>query len=155
MYNSGFLLLVHAFPYFTKWKRWMKNVGKSCSLQREISIAFFRTHVSSTRFAFFLFFFFYFFFLLFFVHCLSPSSPMSRTTFCITPARTNDPYNRSPPQCARGLHIKESYLLMRSNYHVHNGWRQDTIVKSVGDVEGKRGWSSVGSRLFQRDMGVP
>lgn len=65
-------------------------------------------------------------------------TPMSYTTFCITPARTNDPYNRSLPRCARGLHIKESYLLMRSNYPVHNGWRQDTIVKSVGGVESKR-----------------
>lgn len=114
----------------------MKNVRKSRMPQREISIAFFRTAHRRRRASYF-FLFFHLFSILhhFFVYCPSPSStPVSYSTFCITPARTNDPYNRSLPRCARGFHIKESYLLMRSNYPVHNGWRQDTTVKSVGGV---------------------
>lgn len=141
----------------------MKNVGKS-RLQREISIAFFRTAPSSTTLRIFLFFILLFLFSVTFSFTVSlphpvsySSPPLSYTTFYITPARTNDPYNRSLPRCACGFHIKESYLLMRSNYLVHNGWRQDATVKSVGGVESKR-WARVefaGTAIVPKRHGGP
>lgn len=63
------------------------------------------------------------------------------TTLCITLGRINRPYNRSLPRCARDFH-KESYLLMRHNYPVHNGSRQHATTKSVGDAKHKR-WARV------------
>lgn len=123
----------------------------------QISIALFQT-ASSTRFSS-VFTPFFFSSPPAFAHCHSLSSCLVFFIRIarITPGWASGPYNRSLPRCARGFHIKESYLLMRRNYPAHNGRRQHATVKSVEGVESKR-WERVEfvrTVLLKRDMGVP
>lgn len=94
-------------------------------------------------------------------HCLSPLSTLfvaSHVLFirvaCTVPCTSHpkEPTVRtivSLPRCARGFHIKENYLLMRSNYPAHNGKRQHAIVEGVGSKARSKDGVFVGTAIVR------